>query len=127
MPIPAYLTLAILALFKACIQCLIYHKSFLLEKLHRKSSVRNSLFMTEEIPHSSFVTVKYPWNSSDDTPEISGLPPDILMLSEFESVRQELNELKTSITSAVAKTVGEELDKRYVGGSELEMMRKVRG
>ena len=82
--------------------------------------------MTEEIPHSSFVTVKYPWNCTEETPEITGLPPDILMLSEFESVRQELNDLKNSIISSVAETVSNELDKRYVGGSDLELARKVR-
>ena len=71
--------------------------------------------MTEEIPHSSFVTVKYPWNCTDDTPEITGISPNILILSEFESVQQELQDLKIEITSSISVTIGNELDKRYVG------------
>ncbi len=76
----------VLSLFKMCVASIGYHRQFLEENLHSQSSIRTSIFMLETIPLQDRVTVKYPWNSTVDTPDFTGIPPDILIFANFESM-----------------------------------------
>ena len=58
----------------------------------------------------------YPWNKTSDTPEVTGIPPDILVMAEFESMRIQLREMTASITGEFTQTLRKELDDREVGG-----------
>ena len=37
--------------------------------------------------------MKYPWDITDDTLEITGLPLDIVLLAEIESMKRRMEEL----------------------------------
>merc|ERR1712232_94989 len=91
----------VFSLFYACVASIGYHKKFMLNNLHSRNPLRNNIFITETMPHSESIVVKYPWNKTSDTPQITGLPPDILILAEFESVHQELKSLRTAIADSV--------------------------
>lgn len=106
----------VFALFKMCVASLAYHRQFLDENLHSRSNVRMSIFFLEQIPLVEHVTVLYPWNKTSDTPEVTGIPPDILVMAEFESMRIQLREMTASITGEFTQTLRKELDEREVGG-----------
>ncbi len=57
------------------------------------------------------VTVKYPWTKTEATPTLTGLPPHITNLVNFETLRVELEASKIAILTGVE----EELDKRRIG------------
>ena len=88
------------------------------------SHCRSNIFIIETIPHSEYITVRYPWNKTADTPEITGIPPDILILAEFESVREGLISLRTSIADSVQSLLVAELDRRSLGVSEVDIANK---
>ena len=56
-------------------------------------------------------TVKYPWTKTEATPTLTGLPPHITILANFEKLRVELEASKVAILSGVEA----ELDKRRIG------------
>jgi hypothetical protein len=107
----------VFALFKTCLASFFYHSEFLNDTLHSKSCLRTSHFMTEVMPYAVKVCVKYPWDKTSDTPEITGIPPDILILAQFESVRGEMEAMKTSMTLNFEHMLKSELDAREIGGS----------
>ena len=119
----------VFALFKMCIASLEHNRSFLEKNLHSQSNVRASIFMIESSSLGEYVTVKYPWNKTDDTPEISGIPPDVLVLAEFEGMKNQLKEMQSSMESNFQTMVRRELDDREVGGAAYskvsEMMNKM--
>ena len=122
MPDAAKSNAKVFALFKMCIASLEHHRSFLDENLHSHSNVRASIFMLETAPFADYVTSKYPWDKTSDTPEITGIPPDVLVLAEFESMRTKMDEMKISIGSDFEKTLKKELDDREVGGTVFTKM-----
>ncbi len=119
----------VFALFKMCVASLAYHQHFLDENLHSLSNVRASVFFLEKIPLAEHVTIAYPWNKTSDTPEVTGIPPDVLLMAEFESMRIQLREMRASIACEFAQTLRKELDDREVGGiayaKTAEMMAKM--
>jgi hypothetical protein len=56
-------------------------------------------------------TVKYPWTRTDATPTLTGLPPHITILANFEKLRVELEDSKVAILGGIEA----ELDKRRIG------------
>ena len=117
MPVAAQLNDKVFALFKTCLASFFYHRKFLNETLHSKSCLRTSHFMTEVMPYADEVCVKYPWDKTSDTPEITGIPPDVLILAQFESVRGEMEAMKKSMTLSFEQMLKSELDAREIGGS----------
>lgn len=107
----------VFALFKMCLASFSYHSKFLNQTLHSQSRLRTSHFMTEVMPYADKVCIKYPWDKTIDTPEITGLPPDVLILAQFESVRGEMEAMKQSLTLNFEQILKTELDSREIGGS----------
>ncbi len=99
MPEAALSNEKVFAPFKMCVASLAYHQYFLNENLHSRSNVRVYVFFLEQIPLVEHVTIAYPWNKTSDTPEFTGIPPDLLIMAEFESMRIQLCEMKSSITA----------------------------
>ncbi len=56
-------------------------------------------------------TVKYPWTSTEATPTLTGLPPHITILANFERKMVELESTKSAILAGVEV----ELDRRRIG------------
>ena len=38
--------------------------------------------------------IAHPWNSMEDTPEFTGIPPHILLISDIEGLKSEIRSLK---------------------------------
>lgn len=130
-------------LFKTCLASLYYHREFVNTSLHTNSCLRTNHFMTEEMPFVGNLTVKYPWNATSDTPEVTGMPPDVLILSKFERLQEnfdrlqaDMAQLKDDISTNFTAILKSELDARDIGGSAYgqvhsmvnkadEMMRKM--
>ena len=85
----------VFALFKMCVATLELHREFVDKNMHKDSNFRASLFMLEQVPFSKYVCTRYPWNKTSDTPIITGIPPDVLILAEFESLRNKLDDMKS--------------------------------
>ena len=76
------------------------------------------------------VVVKYPWNATSGTPEITGIPPDIVLLAKIEALQLNMQELKDELESSIKLTLVEHLNQRKVGGSEFargnEILEKIK-
>ena len=115
MPIDGRSNEKVFAVFKMCISSIEYHKEFLMTNLHKVSNIRASVFMIETAPHTQHLTVKYPWNKTIDTPELTGIPPDILIMSEFEMMKQCMQNMKISLETSFDTSLKRELDARSIG------------
>ena len=78
---------------------------------------RTSISLTEKIPLANFVTTKYPWNKMSATPEITGIPADVLLVANMEDMKVIISDLKSSLGKSFKTTLDRELDSREVGGS----------
>ena len=107
----------VFALFKTCLASMFYHRKFLNKTLHSQSCLRTSHFMTKVMPYADKDCVKYPWDKTSNTPEITGIPPDVLILAKFESVYGEMEVMITSMTLSFQQMLKSELDTREIGGS----------
>ena len=72
--------------------------------------------MTEDLPFIGKLTVKYPWNKTSGMPEITGMPPDVLILSKFERLQEDMAQLKEDIATNFSVILRSELDEKEVGG-----------
>ena len=121
----------VFSLYKICVASIVYHDSYLQEKVHPDSMLRTFELWTnsEDIPFKEFVIIRYPWDATAETPEITGLPPDTMLLAELESLKQtmetklealetKMDALKDEVASRVKSDLVEELDKRDIGGSD---------
>ena len=78
--------LKIFAVHKMAVAAIAYHRKYLTKHLHPNSILRSSSIWNDEILFGDKVTIKHPWDSTDDTPEITGVPPDIMLLVELVSM-----------------------------------------
>ena len=58
---------------------------------------RTSIFLTETIPLANFVTTKYPWNNTRATPEMTGIPDDMLLMDKMGDMKGIIYYLKSSL------------------------------
>ena len=112
----------VFALLKMCVASIAFHRQFLEDHLHRGSKLRLNVFLLNTIPHSEYLTVLYPWNKTVDTPEITGIPPDVLILAEFEDMRQHFRLLEQSMKTHFEEILERQLNDRDVGGSSYSKM-----
>ena len=115
-------------LFKTCLASLNYHRDFVNTSLHTNSCLRTNHFVTKEMPFIGKLTVKYPWNKTSATPEITGMPPDVIILSKFERLTEDMAQLKEDIATIFSVILRSELDEREIGksayGQVLSMVNK---
>jgi hypothetical protein len=102
-------------LIQLCFASICYRKEFLDSHLHANSPLRSSEFM-KDIPDEivNLATVKFPWNSSADTPMFTGIPPHIIILAELEHVKSELAEMAEKLASKV----NDIFEERGIGSAE---------
>jgi hypothetical protein len=110
MPVAGQSNDKVFALFKMCIASIVHNRDFLLANLHSTSKLRASVFFLDDIPLANCVKVVYPWNKTGFTPEITGIPPDVLILAEFEDMQNQFRDMQISITTHFEKTLKRELD-----------------
>ena len=114
---------AIFFVFKSCLASLIYHRPWLNETIHSDNSIRLSPFWYEDIPYADHVTTCFPWTRTDDTPEFTGIPLDVLYLAKIEEQNKKIAELEqrliddnTRVIDTINTHIDEALDARAVGG-----------
>ena len=117
LPEQAKQNLKIFAVHKMAVAAIAYHRTYLDEHLHPDSILRSSSIWSNDIPFDDKVVVKHPWDSTDDTPEITGVPLDIVLLVELESMHRKMAALKADLKSSFEATLIKQLDQREVGGS----------
>ena len=117
LPLQARGNLKVYAVYKMAVAAIAYYRDYLAKHLHPESILRSTSLWNDDIPFHDKVVVKYPWNATDDTPEITGLPPDTVLLAEMESMKRDMAELKAELKSSFESTLIEQLDQREVGGS----------
>ena len=117
MPFTAHSNKKVFGIFKMCLAAIVYYYGFLKEHLHRNSMARTSIFLTETIPLANFVTSKYPWNKTSATPEMTGIPADVILMAKMEDMKVIISYLKSSLETSFKKTFSSENDAREVGGS----------
>ena len=103
------------------------------------NALRVSPFWAESIPFASCVVTKFPWNTTNDTPEITGLPMDCLYMAQVETLKMEIQELKSKfgqlveavvqdnnrVVKEICERVEKELDLRSVGGEGYGLSREI--
>ena len=100
LPVQARDNLRIYPVYKMAVAALVFYRDHLEEHLHPNSALRACSLWNETIPSAELVVVKYPWDATDDTPEITGLPPDIMLLAEIESLKRNMADLKADSSQA---------------------------
>ena len=54
-------------------------------------------FMTDTIPSTELVQTAFPWDATEDTPSITGIPPHTTLLAEIENLRLFITDLKVML------------------------------
>ena len=69
-----------------------------MDNIHQEDILCTSLFF-KDIPQDilDYTNIKYPYNSKKYTPKLTGIPPHILVMVEFEELRYKFKELYQSI------------------------------
>ena len=107
----------IYAVHKMAVAAIAFHRDYLQDHLHPESPLRSSSIWNDAVPFQDKVVVKYPWNETVDTPKITGLPPDVILLSKLEKMKREMDTLKADLQASFESTLTRQLDEREVGGS----------
>ena len=94
------------------VAALVYYDDFLKEHLHRNIMARTSVFSTETIPLANFVTTKYSWNKTSATPEMTGIPSDVLLMAKMEDMKVIISDLKYLLETSFKKILARELETR---------------
>ena len=85
------------------------------ENLHTSSSLRLSPFFKDTPSEFTELSkIPYPWNNTDYTPKITGVPPHVLLMAEMELSKAKFEKLRLDINSDIKGM----LDERGLGGNE---------
>lgn len=76
--------------------------------------------------------IHYPWNKTADTPEITGVPPNSMILAHLEYLKVAINEMPRKVVAALRQEVGLNIGGvnvnalvRKLGKNHKEMLEKV--
>ena len=85
------------------------------EYLHTQCRFRASALF-RDIPQKILdcAVIAYPWNSTEFTPKITGVPPHVLLMSKMENLLIKFDKMRGDIKEDFNGV----LDNRGVGGSE---------
>ena len=97
LPVQARGNLKIYSIYNMVVAALVFYRGHLKEHVHLRSDLRASYLWNATVPSAELVIVKYPWNVTDDSPKITGLPSDIMLLAEIESLKRDMADLKADL------------------------------
>ena len=92
------------SVFRMCVATVIYHGKWLEDNVHPNSAFRAAQLWNERAPFEEYVTVRHPWDATEDTPEITGLPPDVVLLNGIKELKMEVKELKAELKASFKDT-----------------------
>lgn len=96
-----------------------FHFTHLDSCLHSHNKVRTSplfIIARENERLRQLAVVRYPWNQTQYTPYLTGIPPHVVMMAEIERLKNDLQQQTQDIIASVRN----ELDNRRVGGDLYE-------
>ena len=95
--------------------CICYHRDYLRDAMDVECRFQASPFF-RDIPQEFIdcAKVAYPWNSTEYTPKVTGVPPHVLLMAKMEELMIRFKELRTDIKCDFDSS----LDSRGIGGSE---------
>ena len=95
--------------------CICYHRDYLRDAMDIECRFQASPFF-RDIPQVFIdcAKVAYPWNSTEYTPKVTGVPPHVLLMAKMEELMIRFKELRTDIKGDFDSS----LDSRGIGGSE---------
>ena len=98
-----------------CFASICFHHKYLMETMHMRCPLRSAILF-RDIPKSiiEVARIAYPWNKSEDTPQMSGVPPHVLALAEMEGLKQEIARLHNNLMTDFKN----ELDSRGFASTE---------
>ena len=62
------------------------------------------------------MTTEYPWNNTCATPEMTGIPDYVLLMSKMEDVKVITSDLKSLLETSYKTALARKFDAREVGG-----------
>ena len=81
-----------------CFATICFHCKKLKAMLHEKCPLHASpIFRDISSDIMSLAKISHPWNSTEETPELTGIPTHILLISEIEETKREIEYLKGTI------------------------------
>ena len=63
------------------------------------------------------MTTEYPWNKTSATPEMTGIPADVILMAKMEYMKVIISDLKSSLETSFKVKLASKIDAREVGGS----------
>ena len=90
------------------------HNDSLKGNLHRNSVARMSIFLTEIFSLANFVTTQYTWNKTSATPEMTGIPAEVLLMANMEDMKVIISDLKSLLETSFKTTLASKLDESAV-------------
>ncbi|KAL7538978.1 hypothetical protein ACHAWF_006258 [Thalassiosira exigua] len=87
-------------LAKYCFASICYSYEYLSEMLHNACPLRNAAVF-RDIPEDivKLAQVRYSWDSTEDTPKLTGIPPHVVQLAKLEGLERKLATVKDDIIS----------------------------
>ena len=73
--------------------------------------------MTDTIPSTELVQTAFPWDATEDTPSITGIPPHATLLAEIKDLRLVVTNLKVTLKEDIKYILKKKLDNRELGGA----------
>ena len=93
LPEEAKENLKIFCVYKMTLAALVHHQEYIDKHLHMDISLRCSVFWTDNIPFPEKVVLKHPWDATDNTPMITGIPLDIVLFVKMKGVQRKMADL----------------------------------
>ena len=81
------------AVHKMAVTTIVHYHNYLKEHLHPDSTLRRSSIWNNETFFKGKIAVKYPWDATDPTLEITGLPSAIVLLIGTKSMKRKMEDL----------------------------------
>ena len=125
MPLTSQSNEKVFGMFRMRVSALVYYDDLLKEHIHRNSMARRSTFFTEKTPLAKFLITDYPWNNTSATPEITGIPADVLVIAKMEDMKVIMSDLKSLLETSFKTTLASKLDAKQVGGSAYDQSKYI--
>jgi hypothetical protein len=104
----------VFSIFKMCLASFVHHRKWLDDQIHSDNALRCSIFWNDSIPYSDGVGTHFPWTKTVDTPEIAGLPLDVLYMAKVETLTMKFEKLIEAVlndNNRIAKEIIEEFNR----------------
>ncbi len=91
----------IFCIFRFCFVSICFHADFLSKHIPIKNRPHASPFSTQiPVEIQQLATIKFPWNKTQDTPNFTGIPPHVALLSGIQGMHDDFRKLKADLVDS---------------------------